>query len=184
MERGDGEVTGSAEPAAGDHINRYLAVLTAGMSPAEAAKARETIIALDGFRAARPGADSREEELARRTKRAEGLPLEGRRRMLQEDALALEAGRLSGQVSGNALRVYLGEVQVTPEIKKETRRTVSRLTQLNAVLVGRFPNRADLHEEVSDAFLDAMFILGDGKGPLSNRLRKAVEERESPGKDG
>jgi hypothetical protein len=183
MERGDGEVTGSAEPAAGDHITRYLAVLTAGMSPAEAAKARETIIALDGFRAPRPGAESRE-ELARRTKRAEGLPLEGRRRMLQEDALALEAGRLSGQVSGNALRVYLGEVQVTPEIKKETRRTVSRLTQLNAVLVGRFPNRADLHEEVSDAFLDAMFILGDGKGPLSNRLRKAVEERESPGKDG
>lgn len=184
MERGDREGTGSAEPATGDLITRYLAVLTAGMTPAEAAKARETIIALDGLRAARPGAESREEGLARRTKRAEGLHLEGRRRMLQEDALALEVGRLSGQVSGNALRVFRGEAQVTAGMKKETRRTVSRLTQLNAALAGRFPDRTDLHEEVSDAFLDAMFILGDGKGPLSNRLRKAVRERESPGKDG
>jgi hypothetical protein len=181
MEGGREEEKDGAGTAGQDPYARYLAVLTEGMTPEETGRAREILDALKGLHAASPGAGSGAEEREGRIQKARGLPLDGRRRMLQEDALTLEVGRLSGQVSGIALRVFRGEVQVTGEVKKETRRAVARLGQLNAVLVGRFPHLTPLLEQVSDAFLDAMYILGDGKGPVSSRLQKAGREGAGSG---
>ena len=48
--------------------------------------------------------------------------------------------------------------------------------QVNAVLVGRFPHLTNLLEKISEAYLDAMFILADGDSPLSARLKKAKGE--------
>jgi hypothetical protein len=62
---------------------------------------------------------------------------------------------------------------VARELKKETHRTIARLGQVNATVVGRFPHRTDLLEQVSDAYLDAMFILGGGDGPASVRLQSS-----------
>jgi hypothetical protein len=183
MAGGDRDGKGGGGLAGKDTLARYLAVLTEGMTAEEAGRARETLDALRRLRAASPGHDRGGDGMGSRLKRAEGLPLDGRRRMLQEDALALEVGQLSGQVSANTLRVFRGECQVTPEMKKETRRAVARLGQLNAILVGRFPHLTPLLEEVSDAFLDAMYILGGGKGPLSNRLRGTGNAGEPAGKN-
>jgi len=174
-----GEEGGLQGWAIEEALDRLLPVLTDGMPEEEAGKARETLAALLALRAAEPGPGRMEEEVARRLKLATGLPLDGRRRMLQEDALALEVERITGQVSASAEAVLRGEVLVTRELKKETRRSLARLGQLNAVLVGRFPHLTPLLEMVSEAYLDAMFILGDGRGPLSTRLAKAKKERGS-----
>jgi hypothetical protein len=179
-----GERPGPEAEAVESALGRLLPVLTAGMPPDEAAKGRETLSALFTLDAARLGPAGLGKEAAARMEKAEGLPLDGRRRMLQEDALALEVKRISGQVSGTALGLFRGEVQLTGAMKKETRRTLARLGQLNAALVGRFPNRTDLIEEVSDSYLDAMLILGGGHGPLSTRLARAAKEGEAAGKGG
>jgi hypothetical protein len=110
---------------------------------------------------------------------AEGLSLNGRRRMVEEDGLALAVGKYSGQISGNALRVLTGDAVVTREMKKETRRAIARLGQVNAILVGRFPHRMDLLEQVSEAYLNAMFVLNEGRGPAGTRLMKIKKDRES-----
>jgi hypothetical protein len=180
-EAGDAPDSGGAVKEA---IDRLLPVLTTGMTAEEAGKARETLWALFTLRAARPGPDTLERETAERMKRAGSLSLEGRRRMLREDELALAVEKLGGQISETAVRVLQGEVRVTRVMKRETRRTLARLGQLNAVLAGRFPHLTPLLEEVSDAYLDAMFILGDGKGPMSNRLQQVKKARESPRKGG
>ena len=99
-----------------------------------------------------------------------------------EEGLALEVARLSGEVSGTALRILRGEIPVTPGMRKEIRRTIARLGQLNATLVGRFPARTDLLEQVSEAYLDAMFIIGGGEGPAGTRLQRVRKDGESPGK--
>ena len=53
----------------------------------------------------------------------------------------------------------------------------------NISVRGRFPARTDLLEQVSEAYLDAMFILGGGKGPAGTRLQRIGEDGEPPGKD-
>jgi hypothetical protein len=181
---GDGKGAGSGGEAEQAALDRLLPALTAGMSPEESAKARKTLSALLALRAARLSPTELEKEAAARRKRAEGHSLEMRRKLLQEDELALGVEQLSGQVLATALGVLRGEVKVTPEVKRETRRTLARLGQLNAVLVGRFPHLTPLLEEVSDSYLDAMFILGEGQGPLSTRLSRAKKEREPAGKGG
>jgi hypothetical protein len=181
---GDGKGAGSGGEAEQAAVDRLLPALTSGMSPEESAKARKTLSALLALRAARLSPAELEKEAAARRKRAEGLSLEMRRKLLREDELALGVEQLSGQVLATALGVLRGEVKVTPEVKRETRRTLARLGQLNAVLVGRFPHLTPLLEQVSDSYLDAMFILGDGQGPLSTRLSRAKKEREPAGKPG
>jgi len=99
-----------------------------------------------------------------------------------EEGLALEVARLSGEISGTAVRILRGEIPVTPGMRKEIRRIIARLGQLNATLVGRFPARTDLLEQVSEAYLDAMFILGGGKGPSGTRLQRIRKDGEPPGK--
>jgi hypothetical protein len=160
-------------------LDRILPVLTAGMSEKEAGQAKKTCLALLALRAARLGPAGLEKETELRMKRAGGLSLDGRRRMLQEEALALELEKLSTRVSGTALRVLQGELEVNREVKKETRRTIAQLGKVNATLVGRFPNRTDLLEQVSDSYLDAMFILGEGKGPAGTRLQRIRKDRKS-----
>jgi hypothetical protein len=123
-----------------------------------------------------PGIGSRVENLE------EGIGTPDSPKGAVEEALALEVERLAGQVSGIALRILQEETKVTPEMRKKIRRTIARLGQLNATLVGRFPNRTDLLELVSDAYLDAMFILGGGEGPAGTRLQRLRRDRESPGK--
>lgn len=163
-------------------LDRLVPVLTGGMPPEEAGKARETLTALYTLRAAEPGGPAGlRQETEARLRLAHNLSPEGRRRLLQEDELTLGVRRLGGQVFRDALGVMRGEVQATPELKRETRRTMARLGRLNAVLVGRFPHLAGPLAEVSEAYLDAMFIIGDGKGPLSTRLRKAKEDGRPAG---
>jgi hypothetical protein len=179
---GSKEPPGLAGEPVEEALGRLLPALTEGMAGEEAGKAREILAALFTLRSAEQGPDRAGEEIAKRLKMVSGLSLEGRRRMLQEDALALEVLRLTGQVSGTAERVLRGELQITPDLKKETRRTLARLGQLNAVLVGRYPHLTPLLERVSEAYLDAMFILGDGKGPASIRLQGLRKDRERAGK--
>jgi hypothetical protein len=114
-----------------------------------------------------------------RIRKAEGLAPDGRRRMLEEDGLALEVERLDRQIREPALRYLRGEIGATSEVKKEIRRASARLGQVNAVLVGRFPHLTNLLERISEAYLDAMFVLADGKSPLSARLAKAKGEPDS-----
>jgi hypothetical protein len=114
-----------------------------------------------------------------RIRKAGSLAPDGRRRMLEEDGLALEVERLDRQIREPALRFLRGGIAATAEVKKEVRRASARLGQVNAVLVGRFPHLTHLLERISEAYLDAMFILADGKSPLSARLAKAKGEPES-----
>lgn len=102
-----------------------------------------------------------------------------RRRMLEEDGLALEVERLDQRIREPALRYLRGDIGATADVKKEIRRASARLGQVNAVLVGRFPHLTHLLERISEACLDAMFILADGKSPLSTRLKKAKGEPDS-----
>jgi len=99
--------------------------------------------------------------------------------MLEEDGPALEVERPDGQIREPALRYLRGEIGATAGVKKEIRRASARLGQVNAVLVGRFPHETNLLEKIPEAYLDAMFILADGKSPLSVRLKKAKGERDS-----
>jgi hypothetical protein len=164
-------------------LARFMPVLTAGMGAEEAGDIRKTCLALFTLRASRLAPGEFEQEIRGQIRRAEGLPLEGRRRMSREAGLALEVERLSGQVSGTALRVLRKETEVTREMRRETRRTLARLGRLNAALVGRFPHRTELLGQVSEAYLDAMFILGGGEGPAGTRLQKLRKERESAEKE-
>ena len=178
-----GEGSEEPVPPGGDPagaLARFLPVLTAGMRPEEAGRAGEISRALFALRSAGRTPAEVEEEIRGRRRKAEGLSLDERRRMVEEDRLALAVGKESGRISGNALRVLTGDAVVTKELKKETRRAVARLGQVNAVLVGRFPHRTDLLGQVSEAYLDAMFILNEGKGPASTRLMKIRKDRESP----
>ena len=114
-----------------------------------------------------------------RIRKAGGLAPDGRRRMLEEDGLALEVERLDQQIREPALRYLRGEIGATACVKKEIRRASARLGRANADLVGRFPHLTPLLERISEAYLDAMFILADGKSPLSARLKKAKAELDS-----
>ena len=111
-----------------------------------------------------------------RIRKAGSLAPDGRRKMIEEDSLALEVERLDRQIREPALRYLRGEIEPTAGVKKEIRRASARLGQVNAVLVGRFPHLTSLLERISEAYLDAMFILADGKSPLSTRLKKATSE--------
>ena len=172
-------------PGAGEEeLGRLLQALTEGMTPEEAGKAREVLEGLFSLRTSGPDPWNPAEEIARRLKKAQGLSMEGRRRMLQEDTLALEVGLLGRKFSETALRVSRKEVPVTGNLKKETRRDLARLGQLNAVLVGRFPHLTPLLAEASDAYLDGMYILAGGEGPASVRLQRTLKERKEQGKTG
>jgi hypothetical protein len=112
-------------------------------------------------------------------RKAGSLATDGRRRMLEEDALTLDVERLDQQIREPALRYLRGEIGATGDVKKEIRRASARLGRVNAVLVGRFPHLTHLLERISEAYLDAMFVLADGKSPLSTRLKKAKGELDS-----
>jgi hypothetical protein len=114
-----------------------------------------------------------------RIRKAGSLAPDGRRRMIEEDGLALEVERLDRQIREPALRSLRGKIAATAEVQKEVRRASARLGQVNAVLVGRFPHLTHLLERISEAYLDAMFVLADGKSPLSTRLKKAEDELEA-----
>jgi hypothetical protein len=114
-----------------------------------------------------------------RIRKAGSLAIDGRRNMLEEDSLALEVERLDRQVRETALRYLRGEIRATADVKKEIRRSSARLGQVNAVLVGRFPHLTHLLQRISEAYLDAMFILADGKSPLSVRLKTARDDLDS-----
>ena len=177
------QATGPARESVKEALGRFFPVITAGMPEGEAAKAREILGALFTLRSGKDPGGTRD-EIARRLALATGLSLEGRRRILQEDALALEVEEVTREVSATAEQVFHGEVRITPALKKETRRRLARLGQLNAVLVGRFPHLTPLLQKVSESYLDAMFVLGDGKGPAGTRLQQMKKERESTGKQG
>lgn len=123
-------------------------------------------------------------EIEERIRKAGSLSPVGRGRMLGEDTLAAEVGRIDRGIRETALRFLRGEISATADVKREMRRASARLGQVNAVPVGRFPHLTPLIEEISEAYLDAMFVLADGKGPLSTRLRKARDELEARQKAG
>ena len=125
-----------------------------------------------------------EKDIGERIRKAESLTPDARRRMLDEDSLAADVGRLDGEIRETAIRVLRGEIRATAEVKREVRRASARLGQLNAVLVGRFPHLTPLLEKVSESYLDAMFVLGNGNGIMSVRLRKARAEMDSRSKTG
>ena len=114
-----------------------------------------------------------------RIRKAGTLAPDGRKRMLEEDGLTLEVERLDREIREPALRYLRGEIGATADVKKEIRRASARLGQVNAVLVGRFPHLTHLLERISEAYLDAMFILADGKSPLSARLKRAKGELDA-----
>ena len=125
-----------------------------------------------------------EKDIGERIRKAESLTPDARRRMLDEDSLAADVGRLDGEIRETAIRVLRGEIRATAEVKREVRRASARLGQLNAVLVGRFPHLTPLLEKVSESYLDAMFVLGNGNGIMSVRLRKAQAEEGFLRQDG
>jgi hypothetical protein len=179
--------TGTTEKAEAEAVEAaldgLLPVLTIGMPPQEAAKARGTLAALFTLRAAQPGGPARlGEEVDRRLRLGESLSLDGRRRLLQEDALALEVETLSGQVFGIALGVVKDGVQVTPVLKKETRRAVARLGKLNAVLVGRFPHLTPLSGRSQRPTSTPCSSSAKGRGPSPPGSRRRRRGGIQPGR--
>jgi len=116
--------------------------------------------------------------------KATGLSPDGKKKMLEEDSIALDVERLDLPIREPALRLLRGEISATAGVKREVRRASARLGQVNAVLVGRFPHLTHLHQKISEAYLDALFILADGKSPLSTRLAKAKKGQENDARKG
>lgn len=173
------EAPDSAEAAVKEALARFLPVLTAGMEREEAEKVGTTYRDLFTLSASSMNTEDFGSYIKERIRKAEGLAPDGRRRMLEEDGLALEVERLDQQIREPSLRYLRGEIGATADLKKEIRRASARLGRANADLVGRFPHLTHLLEKISEAYLDAMFILADGKSPLSTRLRKTKAELDS-----
>jgi hypothetical protein len=161
-----------------DALARFLPVLTAGMSPGEAKRARTTYEDLFLLSASTLGGEAFAKDVGERVRRTGGLPLGARRRMLEEDALAAEVEGLDRFIRETAVGVLAGEISATAEVKREIRRASARLGRANAVLVGRFPHLTPLLAKVSESYLDAMFILGGGTGPASTRLQLIRKEEK------
>jgi hypothetical protein len=178
------EVPDSTEGAVKDALARFLPKFSEGMREDERESAGATYRDLFTLAASTLDREHFHQDINDRIRKAGNMPLEGRRKMLEEDTLALELGRLDQQVRETALLLLLGETRATAEVKRGIRRTAARLGQVNAVLVGRFPQSTHLLEKVSEAYLDAMFILADGKGIMSTRLMKARDELNSRKKTG
>ena len=156
-------------------LGRFLPVFVQGMTGEDAKKAESIYRELFSFSLTGLGRDSFLEAIEEKVREAGSLPPDGRKRILEEDSLALGVERLDRVIREAALGVHRGAISATPAVKKEVRRASARLGQLNAVIVGRFPHLAPLLEKISESYLDTMFVLGDGKGILSMRLRKAAE---------
>jgi hypothetical protein len=167
-----------------DAIARFLPKFSEGMHPDDIERAESTYRSLFTFSAAFVNREEFGDFVEERIRKAGSLAPDGRRRMLEEDGLALEVERLDGEIREPALRYLRGEIESTAAVKKEIRRASARLGQVNAVLVGRFPHLTNLLEKISEAYLDSMFVLADGKSPLSARLAKAKGEPESRGRQG
>jgi len=182
MDEQAGHPAGSGEDAVRDALARFLPVFTREMPKEEADRAGSAYrdlftISFSDLDPAAFGA-----YVADRIRNADGAPLATRRRMLAEDALTAEVGKLDRGLRETAAGIARGEITATAGVKRETRRAAARLGQLNAVLVGRFPHLTPMLEMVSESYLDAMFILGDGKGIPSTRLRK-LQEKTAPPKE-
>jgi hypothetical protein len=162
-----------------DALARFLPTFSEGMRKDEVERAGSTYRDLFTLSAASMNREDFGSSIEKRIRKAGSLAPDGRRRMLEEDGLALDVERLDGEIREPALRYLRGEIGATAGMKKEIRRASARLGQVNAVLVGRFPHLTNLLERISEAYLDAMFILADGKSPLSVRLRKAKAELDS-----
>ena len=173
------EVPDSTKGAVKDALARFLPKFSKGMREDEGERAEATYRDLFILSASTMDREHFDQDIDDRIRKAGNMPLDGRRKMLEENTLALELGRLDQQVRETALLLFLGETRATAEVKRGVRRTAARLGQVNAVLVGRFPESTHLLEKVSEAYLDSMFILADGKGIMSTRLRKARDELNS-----
>ena len=173
------EVPDSTEAAVKDALARFLPRFSEGMREEDAEKAVFTYRDLFTLSAASLNREDFGIFIEERIRKAGSLATDGRRRLLEEDALTLEVERLDQQIREPALRYLRGEIGATADVKREVRRASARLGQVNAVLVGRFPHLTQLLERISEAYLDAMFVLADGKGPLSTRLKKAKGELDS-----
>ena len=145
------------------------------MTGEDAKKAESIYRELFSLSLAGEGQDSFPGDITEKIRKAGSLPPDGRKKMLEEDSLALGVERLDRIIRIAALGVHRGTIRATPSVKKEVRRASARLGQLNAVIVGRFPHLTPLLEKISESYLDTMFVLGDGKGILSMRLRRAAE---------
>jgi hypothetical protein len=162
-----------------DALARFLPVFSGGMQQEDAEKAGSMYRDLFTLSAASMKREDFGGFIEERIRKAGSLAPDGRRRMLEGDGLALEVERLDGEIREPALRYLRGEIEITAVVKKEVRRASARLGQVNAVLVGRFPHETHLLERISEAYLDAMFVLAEGKSPLSARLAKAKDELDS-----
>ncbi|MGA2933570.1 MAG: hypothetical protein ABSD81_00245 [Methanomicrobiales archaeon] len=167
------------DDAVKDALDRFLPNFTEGLRQDDVEKAGSTYRDLFTLSASSMNREEFGNSVEERIRKAGSLAPDGRRRMLEEDGLALEVERLDRQIREPALRYLRGEIGATGDVKKEVRRASARLGQVNAVLVGRFPHLTHLLERISEAYLDAMFILADGKSPLSTRLKKAKGELEA-----
>jgi hypothetical protein len=167
------------EVAVRDAIARFLPKFSEGMRHEDTEKAESTYGDLFTFSAASMNREDFGAFVEGRILKAGSLAPDGRRKMLEEDGLALEVEKLDRQIREPALRYMRGEIEPTAGVKKEIRRASARLGQVNAVIIGRFPHLTPLLERISEAYLDAMFVLADGKSPLSTRLAKAKGEPES-----
>jgi hypothetical protein len=162
-----------------DALTRFLPKFSEGMRQDDVEKAGSTYRDLFTLSAASMNREDFVGFIEERIRKAGSLAPGGRRRMLEEDSLALEVERLDREIREPALRYLRGEIGATAGVKKEIRRASARLGQVNAVLIGRFPHLTHLLERISEAYLDAMFILADGKSPLSARLKQAKGELDA-----
>jgi hypothetical protein len=162
-----------------DALARFHPKFSEGMRQEDVEKAGSTYRDLFTLSAASMNREDLGGFVEDRIRTAGSLAPDGRRRMLEEDGLALEVERLDRQIREPALRCFRDEIGATANVKKEVRRASARLGKVNAVLVGRFPHLTNLLERISEAYLDAMFILADGKSPLSARLKKEGDELEA-----
>ena len=177
----DGKGSPPSKGAVEEALCRFLPKFSGGMRKEDAEKAGSTYRDLFALSASTLNGEEFRKDVEDRIRRAGSLAPEGRRRMLEEDGLALEVERIDRRIREAAVGVLRGEIAATAEMRREVRRASARLGQVNAVLVGRFPHLTPLLERISEAYLDAMFVLADGKSPLSARLKKAKEEQGMPG---
>ena len=174
-----GETPDWRDNAVMDAVARFLPKFSEGMRQDDVRKAESTYRDLFNLSAASMNREEFGGFVEERIRKAGSLDPDGRRRMLEEDGLALEVERLDRGIREPAIRYLRGEIAATDGVKKEIRRASARLGQVNAVIIGRFPHLTPLLERISEAYLDAMFVLADGKSPLSTRLAKSKGEPES-----